>query len=295
MFSEWLRLETTDCPVCGSKHYTFLRKYENYGFARCNKCRLHYIQPHPVLKDEYQAFDSYDWMTHYTKQFDAEAPLALRSLSEKLRKVKQMSTTTPTSMLDVGCGNGLYLKAAQQLGLKAVGLDVDETHIEFAKSKRLCAYHTKIEELSYTNYFDFVHIKAVLHLVRNPASLLKHTNDLLAENGILYVDASNQEGLFATIRRLFFANPKRFGQILPPLHNMAYTRRSFLTLLEKTGFEPIHLLTFSSGDEIYYPTLKKKVGDLLFRFADFIGKGSLIGAYCQKSPSTPSSDCEFAK
>jgi len=247
------------------------------------------------LKDEYQAFDSYDWTTHYTKQFDAEAPLALRSLKEKLRKAKQLLPTTRTSMLDIGCGNGLYLNAAQQLGLKAVGLDVDKTHIMFAKSKQLCAYHTKIEDFSYTDCFDFVHIKAVLHLVRNPVSLLKYANKLLADNGILYVDVSNQEGLFATIRRIFSANPKRFGQILPPLHNMAYTRRSFLTLLEKTGFEPIHIFTFSSGDDIYYPTLKKKTSELLFRFADAIGNGSLIGAYCQKSSSILSSDCKLVK
>jgi SAM-dependent methyltransferase len=234
-------------------------------------------------------------MTHYTKQFDAEAPLALRSLKKKLRKAEQLSPTALTSILDIGCGNGLYLKAAQQLGLKAVGLDVDKTHIMFAKSKRLCAYHTKIEDFSYSGYFDFVHVKAVLHLVRNPVSLLNHANQLLAENGILYVDASNQEGLFATIRRFFFANPKRFGQILPPLHNMAYTRRSFLTLLDKIGLEPIHLFNFSSGDEIYYPTLKKRTGELLLRFADFIGKGSLIGSYCKKSPLVAHSDCELIK
>jgi 2-polyprenyl-3-methyl-5-hydroxy-6-metoxy-1,4-benzoquinol methylase len=292
MFNQWEKLETIECPVCNSDDYSFLEKYGDFGFARCNSCGLHYIQPHPVLRNEHQAFDSYDWTTHYAEKFNAHISPAVYSLKTKLQKANQLSYTNMKvkNMLDVGCGIGLYLMAAKQLNIKATGLDLDKTHITFAQSKGLSAYHTKIEEFTCNRKFDFVHIKGVLHLVRNPVSLINHARRLLADKGILYVDASSQQGLFATIRRHFFASPKRFGQILPPLHNISYTKNSFLALMKENRLECLKLFTFSLGDKIYYPSQKKKAGEFVLRLVDAIGKGAFIGAYCRKSEINSSVD-----
>lgn len=283
LFEVWKRLEFIDCPVCGCGEYIFLKQYDCYGFAKCKRCHLHYIQPHPVLKDEYQGFDSYEWTIHYTTKFNMYVPLTLFSLRYKLQEISRLLPGTVKNMLDVGCGNGLYLNAAEQLGIEAIGIDVDEKHVMFAKSRGLHAHHAKIEDFAWQHKFDFVHIKAVLHLVRNPVSLINHACEMLVDDGVLYIDASNQGGLFAKIRRLFFANPKRFGQIFPPLHNMSYTKKSFLMLLEKSDLECLKLFTFSLGNKVYYPSQEKKLGSIIFRLVDALGRGSFVAAYCRKS------------
>lgn len=287
MFKQWEKLEAIECPVCNGSDYSILKQYEGFGFAKCKKCGLHYIQPHPVLRNENQAFDSYDWTARYAEQFNAYVPPAIYSLKRKLQEVSQLSNANidVKNMLDVGCGIGLYLMAARQLSIEATGLDVDKTHVMFAQSKGLSAHHTVIEEFACDKKFDFVHIKGVTHLVRNPFSLISHSRRLLADDGILYFDASSQEGLFATIRRYLFASPRRFGQILPPLHNISYTKKSFLTLIERSKLECLKLFTFSIGDRVYYPSQKRKVSEILFRIVDALGKGALIGAYCRKTKS----------
>jgi SAM-dependent methyltransferase len=211
----------------------------------------------------------------------------MRSLEEKLRICETLTGVRPKTMLDVGCGNGLYLDAGARLGLGVVGTEVDAASAALALQNRLPVAIGKLEELEIPGQFDFIHIRMVLHLCPSPVSLLRKAVEKLAGSGVVYVDGHHQDGLFSRLRRLVGRSEARHGQLICPTHCVAFTNRAFETLLKRSGLTPLRTFTYSAGDPIYYPALARSAKDLAARVVkarlDRTGLGALLAAYCVRT------------
>jgi 2-polyprenyl-3-methyl-5-hydroxy-6-metoxy-1,4-benzoquinol methylase len=264
-----------NCPVCkfvGRKKLR--RKSGEYQFLSCPICSFQFMDPYLEGR---QTFDDYSWTKEFTEEYDRYIKPVSESLEKKIGDVISITGRRPKSFLDVGCGNGLYLNAADILGLRNLGTDVDRVNIEFAKSKKLNAVASEIEDLDIAERFDFVHLKAVMHLVPDPPRLLAKANGLLSPGGVMYVDVPNQGSLFSKLRIL--RHRTSYGQLQLPMRRGAYNFRALSFLCNSVGLKIVKRVYPYPGDKVYYPLETASSYKSVFRLFAKVHISSLIGVY----------------
>lgn len=274
-----MRAETATCPLCGQGgQKRVLRAVDKYQFLSCRRCSFQFVFPYT---DSTQAFDDYLWTKEYTDNYDRYVGPVIGSLEKKIADVEKIVGWKPTSFLDIGCGNGLYLHAADTLGIRNLGTDVDRVNVEFARSKGLNAVASAIEDLDLPDTYDFIHLKGVLHLVPDPPRLLTKARDLLAPGGVVYIDVPNQGSLFSKLRIL--RDRESYGQLQLPLRRGAFNFRALYYLCESVGLQIIRRVFPFPGDKVYYPLEISPLYRMLFKLFSKLRISSLIGVYTVKS------------
>jgi SAM-dependent methyltransferase len=274
------------CPICDSRFFRIERRGRVYLFLRCKDCGVHYVDPLESLIAPSVLFDKYPWTQQFSANYESYLVFAMNSLEKKLQICETLTGFRPRSMIDVGCGNGLYVHAAKLLGLKALGTEVDAGSAAVASAHGLSVQIGKLEDIALSEQFDFAHIRMIVYLCPRPLSLLRCARDKVLDGGVVYVDTSHQDGVFSRLRRTFQKNEERYGQLIPPIHCISYTKRSFKKLLDRAGLYPRRFFTYSAGDRIYYPRLGRSMKDrathCLKAGADNVGMGAFLAAYCIK-------------
>jgi SAM-dependent methyltransferase len=94
----------------------------------------------------------------------------------------------PASILDVGCGDGAFLKAASARGCRVHGVDTDEARITKLQSEDLSAKLARAEELPFENAsFDVVTFSYTTHhLAELPRALAEAVR--VARRAVLILD-----------------------------------------------------------------------------------------------------------
>jgi len=91
----------------------------------------------------------------------------------------------PGKILDIGCGNGDFLKAFSELGYEVVGIDISpDVEKRLGDKFEVMNIDIEKEECQFANEFDFVFSKSVIEHTRNPMSLLKFANKSLRPGGV---------------------------------------------------------------------------------------------------------------
>ncbi len=137
-------------------------------------------------------------------------------------------------ILDVGFGNGRFLKIASDMGWTAEGIDFDPKAVEVARAQGLNVSCASAAELATRNArYDIITLSHVIEHVHDPISLLRVLNRLLKPNGHLWLDTPN----------LSSCGSKRFGanwrDLDPPRHLTLFNAISLRTSLTHAGFKRI--------------------------------------------------------
>ncbi|WP_199617048.1 class I SAM-dependent methyltransferase [Paenibacillus alkalitolerans] len=86
---------------------------------------------------------------------------------------KFTQTGSGNRVLDVGCGPGISIKRLNEMGYKAVGIDISPKMIASAREKGLEAYLTDCNPIPFNNgEFDYVFCCTVVEWVQNPFKLI---------------------------------------------------------------------------------------------------------------------------
>ena len=97
-------------------------------------------------------------------------------------------------MLDIGCGGGFFLKAAEERGWEPHGIDIVPGFVEFAqKELQLKNVHRRsLEELEYDrHFFDVIVLWDLIEHLPHPVNFLKTINRLLRPDGLLVIWTPN--------------------------------------------------------------------------------------------------------
>jgi SAM-dependent methyltransferase len=130
-------------------------------------------------------------------------------------------------VLDFGCGDGSFLKAATALGWLATGVEIQP---EAARSRGLTVTD-RIDDLSGT--FDLITLWHSLEHTRSPREVLWALTDRLAREGTLIVAVPNFDSLQARLCKSFWFH------LDVPRHLFHFTPFSLRRLLEGCGLEII--------------------------------------------------------
>ena len=190
------------CPVCKNqtfspylncKDYTVSK--EMFSIVSCNSCGFKFTNPRPddsVLSNYYK---SEDYISHSntSKGIISKLYKAVRNytLKKKLDLVnKHVSRGT---ILDYGCGTGMFLKVCQENAWKAFGMEPDEGARKIASDQGLTVFSDKGRIQSYiTNQmFDAITLWHVLEHVTDLEETLNFFKAKLNPKGVLIIAVPN--------------------------------------------------------------------------------------------------------
>jgi SAM-dependent methyltransferase len=141
-------------------------------------------------------------------------------------------------LLDIGCGNGSFLKAAKEAGFEVWGTDLDSKSVEIAKKivgeeTVLCMdFETFYNFAKKKNLkFNIITFFEVLEHQDNPRKFLEMVKDLLSEGGWIAGSVPDKERLFVDV------DWKYFHTDYPPHHFLRFSPTVLQRILEIMGFK----------------------------------------------------------
>lgn len=178
-------------------------------------------------------------------------------------------------VLDIGAGNGSFLKLAESLGWLAVGAELNKDNFDALIREGLSCYDKDIVELGLSaESFSFIHLNHVFEHVKEPLDILNECYRLLIPGGVLIIEVPNEfRSLPSMIKRMLGKqNNSHTGYFE---HEWFYDTRSLKNMIAKTGFKIKRIKTLSRAKNSIPKIILNKVGEIL-------NMGAVIEVWLQK-------------
>lgn len=135
------------------------------------------------------------------------------------------------ALLDVGCGNGAFLRLASEMGWTVSGLDFDPQAVQQARNAGFDVTVGGIDALDHlAGHYDVITLSHVIEHVADPNKLLARLHRLLKPGGILWLETPNLHSLG---HRLY---GRDWRDLDPPRHLLLLNWGSFCAALTRAGF-----------------------------------------------------------
>jgi 2-polyprenyl-3-methyl-5-hydroxy-6-metoxy-1,4-benzoquinol methylase len=259
------------CPQCkrpGHWAYRGVRDAwhlddQEYNFARCDGCRSLFVVPAPTDEELLKSYAYASYYTHagteatgrrspihrflhrinldtFREAFGYGSGSFLASTLAKFGWVKRRCGQSMRflrwkqngTLLDVGCGDGAFLREARGWGWKCWGLEPDQQaqchHLpDEAGIQVLCG---GIEDLERHGLrFDAIVLNHVIEHLRDPSEALRVLRNVLAPGGRIVSISPNPEALGLRLAG------KRWPGLDPPRHLLIPSRGLLLRICDQWG------------------------------------------------------------
>lgn len=139
----------------------------------------------------------------------------------------------PGRLLDVGCGNGVFLLRAKEAGWDAQGIEPDPRAAAAAQRAGLDVVAGTLDSCPDMGLFDVVTTSHVIEHVHDPLAFLRHIHGRLRPGGQLWLATPNPDSLG---HRLFGMD---WRGLEPPRHMTVLSLPALRLLLGQAGFAQI--------------------------------------------------------
>lgn len=203
-----------------------------YKMYRCAACRTAFVHPMPdaaTLKRFYDDFHRgageggwYDEVEDRMREdFPTKVELVCKALRGKRGRV-----------LDIGCGKGFFVKACADADIDAVGVDLSETGVRYARETlNVNAVQGSLHDLKATlGWFDVVTFWATIEHLSDPVGMLRDIFDVLRPGGRLLCDTGIGDDW---LDRLL---PGLVQWYDPPQHLFVFSRGGITRAMQAAGF-----------------------------------------------------------
>lgn len=279
-------LETAACPICGPSAPAVLRhNFNPYQVVACSSCGLNYLSPRltqeailKLYKDEAyynsnvsgQGYDEYleisdNWVKTFTLRLKQIAPYK-----------------SSGAALDIGCGPGYFLTAAQSLGFDVHGLDPSDYIVEMAQKQ--WGDRVQLGLIESANYqpesFDLIVAFDTFEHIYDPKKFLQSIHKFLKPGGVLAVTTPDPTSTLSKVsgknwvsyklpEHVFYWSPETIRRVLDENFEVLEIRRAgqYATL----GFLFRRVFRFSNDPG----RLLTAIINFLNRFSIYSDNGSL--------------------
>ena len=175
-------MDPVTCLHCGSTSLKTILRHQSRATFRCNDCGGFLNDPE---KDTDHLYDKDYYERNYLPRQDAR-------LRESRWQMEIIGSIVPRgSVLDYGCGNGIFLRVAAEYGhAQNVGADVSRDGLRIGKQNvedTVQLVHLPTEDLP-DRQFEIVALIDSLSAIRNPRdTVLTLKNQHLMRNGVLVI------------------------------------------------------------------------------------------------------------
>lgn len=275
--------EPTSCLLCAGERFERLFERSGKNFWMCRGCELvfvHDIYPEFVTDTE-----------HIGATFSFEKPR--QADARKRKKFERVLAgfepyRKSGRLLEVGCGDGLFLAYARDKGWDVEGVDVLEPVIENAR--RVHGLDVKAGELAEVGYpdgaFDVVFTSEVIEHVVHPVPLLDEVHRVLRPGGAAIFGTGNARSWAARMMGKRWSY-YRFGG---HMHIRYYSPKAAEALAKRAGFARARSRTsgfaFAEAGELrghWYRPLAKVAQGVLSPMASLAGAGHRLVMVLEKA------------
>ena len=229
----------TPCAICEARSTTLLMVKFGLPIARCNHCGLVFANPRLPVEEIWKRYSpEYFWKEYLPAlgvvneqfdlvHFDHRYAYTLQQMALRLGKKGRL--------LEIGCGAGFFLKAAERNGWDASGIELSAAGSTFAVERLgLRVRREQAEHLSFPDgSFDIVAMFDVIEHVLDPRAILQAAHRGLRPGGIILISTPNLNALSRSALGLSWA-------VLSPGEHLYYFSEATLArLLERCGFGQI--------------------------------------------------------
>jgi methionine biosynthesis protein MetW len=144
------------------------------------------------------------------------------------------------TVLDVGCGGGFLAERLVARGCQVTGIDNDEALLQRARTVCTRVFRHDLETVSTLDVgkqFDVVVMADVLEHLRVPETLLAKAASWLRPGGFAVISIPNVGHVSVRLKLLLGRFDYAQSGILDETHLRFFTRRTFASLLKKSGYE----------------------------------------------------------
>jgi len=218
------------CPSCGSECAVERGTKNNFRMLACRDCLTLYVRSLPA-RGEAKDYDSYYGPENLTVPTFIER--WLDEIVATFAPYKQQGR-----LLDVGCGAGSILQAAQRAGWTPHGMEVSRTAADHNTSQGFDVFCGELAEAQYPDgHFDVVIASEVLEHVASPSAMLAEIARVLRPGGLLWATTPHGRGVSARVLGL------GWSAVSPPEHLHLFSLTGIKRLLEDAGFRRVQVVT----------------------------------------------------
>jgi len=276
------------CPLCDSTQRTYLFKKTSYtvgipdNFFKCDSCGFVYSES-ALSPAGISAFYQEKYVRSNYTEYSSFSHLKIMSFKARLQnviniqKAKNPNFIDTFSVLDLGCGTGISMLAAKQLGLNVTGVEVSKTAVEIANGMNVGPVHcSDLHELDHLGLgeFDLIVLFDVLDHVPDPVKVLSAAEKLLKPGGTMLIEVCDIDSLYAKLMGKYYTH------VIPFEHFSYFNSSTLKALVEKCGLSsgevkdlkrPISLAFLIATLKEFNPLLGRVLSPLLY-FKKLSGK-----------------------
>lgn len=221
------------CPTCAAPGAPIARRERGGAWTcfACGSCGLQYWSPR-AIDPAFYADAHHDT---YERRRRGEAFL-------RERHHVFLRRATPGRLLDLGCGEGMFLQVARERGFEIAGLDLDPGNVAAARARGLAPIEQGLvvdasgrlaPMLEGAPPFDWVTAFEVLEHQPDPLGFLRAARGLLAPAGRLCGSVPNRDRVLVDRER------SRSDGDFPPHHFLWFSAGALEATLRAAGFQHV--------------------------------------------------------
>jgi len=235
------------CGFCKSTNSKILYKTfdifeNNYTINKCNDCNAYFLAPRPSSERLSQAYD----LSYYgEKEEKFSSPLVEKVLdffrNGRSRRVSKY-LKSGAKVLDIGCGNGRFLKYLLNYGkYELYGTEMEGNSAN--RAYKISEINLKIGSLEQNdfsnNYFDAITLFHVIEHLTEPKQVLEIIEKIIKPRGIVVFSFPN----IASLQAIIFKG--KWLHLDPPRHLFFFSPRDFINIMQNYGFKVVKKHYFS--------------------------------------------------
>ena len=229
------------CNLCGSvRSRTAYIKFD-LSLIKCRRCGLIYTWPRPTEEEIQKRYSRDYFYKEYLPVFGADETsfdpdLARNHYDLTLNLLDRFSPGREAGkLLDIGCGGGLFLKAAGDMGWDVEGVEISPTAARYANTVvGVPVRRARFEETGFPpEDFDAVTLLDTVEHLQDPVNILREVRRVLKKDGILIVTTPDVNSLSRTMAG------EAWAVLSPAEHLYNFSKKTLGKLMAVSGFSPL--------------------------------------------------------
>lgn len=255
----------TFCPLCQSANLSGYamdtrRKGPHISRVKCESCGIVFANPMAEQDELVQYYTKYYERDHYESigykqlilgHFKRIATLSYDGIIKEARFLNKLEGGM--KFLDVGCGLGLGLAYAHQIGCDLYATEYDTGALDFVREHfPVKTFQGDIQEANYPNdFFDFIHISHVIEHVLDPRAYIQEMRRILKPGGILAIGTPDISSWLYSIHRWVNFLRFRVPDVIDGLeHTFIFPKTRLKSLCEEEDLDVLDHYTHNFGEKI---------------------------------------------
>ena len=255
--------EVPECPVCAGTDWVEwsvgfdyeLRTCSNrWRLVQCTDCSHVWLNPRPSVVELGIIYPA----SYYAYNYERIRPLARRAKEmldrRKMSSILRHLGRAPISFLDIGCGDGRYLRMLEGRGVtrdRLYGLELDATVVQSLADDGYQVFRERVEDSRSVpdHSIDLATMFHVLEHVDDPAAVARRVRDWLTPGGLWALETPNLSSLDANLFR-----DRYWGGYHFPRHWNIFSLETLSRLLEDAGFD-VQGVSYQTGHSFWMYSL----------------------------------------